>query len=92
MKKAVLYTVLPALLATLAAGCGMAEPNDRFPTASPVISVSPGIPTPNTGNGVVNDRDGVITPGDNGTMTTPAATVKPEKAAPTASPSATPNI
>ena len=41
MKKAIVYTVLPALLMTLAAGCGTANGDQRLPSASPVISASP---------------------------------------------------
>ena len=90
MKKAVVYTILPALILTLAAGCGSADRQERLPSASPVISAVPEMPTPDVGNGVVNDRDGVITPGDNGVTTTAAPTARPEKTKPGTSPSATP--
>ena len=89
MKKAV-YIILPALLLLHAAGCGMADANERVTSPSPVVSATPGMTTPDVGNGVVNDRDGVITPGDNGMTTTAAPTARPEKTKPGTSPSATP--
>ena len=105
MKKAIVYTVLPALLMTLAAGCGTANGDQRLPSASPVISASPvTVPTPDMGDGAVNDRDGIITPGDNGMSASPNATTRPGKSAapntttrpgrgtPGASPSATPDM
>ena len=93
MKKVIVYTVLPVLLVAYAAGCGMANENQRLPSASPVISASPEVvPTPDVGNGVVNDRDGVITPGDNGLRASPSPTARPGGVLPSASPSATPDM
>ena len=91
MKKAVVYTVLSAIV-VFTAGCGMADAEERLPSASPVISAAPNMTTPDVGNGVVNDRDGVITPGDNGIPTTTAPTSNPGMLSPSSSPSATPNM
>lgn len=93
MKKAIVYTVLPALLMTLAAGCGTANGDQRLPSASPAISASPvTVPTPDMGDGAVNDRDGIITPGDNGKSAAPNPTTRPGRTMPSASPSATPDM
>ena len=81
------------MLLTFAAGCGMADRNERVPSPSPAITASPEMTTPDVGDGVVNDRDGVITPEDNGIPASPNAgtTARPGMASPTASPTATPN-
>ena len=93
MKKAIVYTVLPVFLLSFAAGCGMADRNERLPSPTPMITATPTtMPTPDVGNGVVNDRDGVITPEDNGTTPSATATPRPGKTTPGTTPSATPNM
>ena len=92
MKKVIVYTVLPFVIFALASGCGMANDPGKVPTASPMITAAPEMTTPDVGNGVVNDRDGVITPNDNGLAPAPSASARPGKTTPSASPTMTPKM
>ena len=94
MKKAIVYTLLPVLLLSFAAGCGMADRGKDRPVPSPAVSASPQMTGPDAGDGIVNDTDGIITDEDNGMIPGPTASSesRPGAVSPSASPSMTPNV
>ncbi len=77
MKKAV-YTLVTAALVLSLTGCagtdlmdgGRMEDRDPAATAAPAVSASPAVVTPDVEDGIVRDRDGIITDDDTGAETT----------------------
>ena len=73
MKKAV-YTLMTAALVLSLTGCAgmglMDGGQTEAPTVSPAVSASPAVVTPDVDDGVVRDRDGIITDDDTGAETT----------------------
>ena len=73
MKKTTACILLAAAILTLASGCGRME--NTAPQTTPTATATPMIPTPDADNGIVNDGDGIMEPGDNGRI--PEATHAP---------------
>ena len=70
MKKAMVYILaLTMAFSTLFAGCGEMRGTDgstTSPTPAPKITSAPEAMVPDPADGVVEDRDGIITEQDNG--------------------------
>ena len=62
MKKAIVYIFAALIALNALAGCGME--GDRNTTTNP--SATPVVTTPDVNNGIVDDKDGIITDDDNG--------------------------
>ena len=74
MKRILVYTFTLALLMAALAGCGnMRNDYDLHPgtTADPLIG------SPDPGDGMVNDHDGIITDDDNGLVNVPDLDTEP---------------
>ena len=69
MKKAMVYIVaLTMAFSAMLAGCGEmrgTDGNTTAPTATPKVTASPETLMPDPADGVVEDRDGIITEKDN---------------------------
>ena len=69
MKRAMVYILaMTMVFSVMLSGCGENRTNEpaTVPTDSPVTTVVPENMTPDTEDGVVKDRDGVITGSDTG--------------------------
>ena len=77
MKRTMVFVLaLTLAFSTLLAGCGeMNNAKDGktgMPTATPQQTAAPGTVTPDPADGVVRDKDGIITDGDTGNPATSA--------------------
>ena len=78
MKKAV-YTLTVFILAVSLAGCAgtgflrddLMDGDRPAATGMPAVSASPAVATPDVGDGIVRDEDGIITDDDTGAAATP---------------------
>ena len=64
MKKAIVYIFAALIALNALAGCGMEGDRNNNTTVNP--SATPIVTTPDVNNGIVGDRDGIITDDDNG--------------------------
>ena len=77
MKKTMVYILaLSMLVVTLLAGCGEMGGSGNGTTDQPATTTDllPDVMEPDVDDGVVNDDNGIITDGDNGTMGTTGGT------------------
>ncbi len=72
MKKTIAYTLLAVMILTMAAGCG--RMGEETPPATPRATAAPVMPSPDPDAGIVKDKDGIITPEDSGSATSPRPT------------------
>ncbi len=68
MKKATAFLLCAAALTAILSGCGYMGMAGDVPsqTEIPAVSASPAVVTPDPGDGIVRDDDGIITDGDTG--------------------------
>ena len=93
MRKAAVYILLPVMILAFVSGCGMSDPGKNKPASSPMVSASP-MTTPDVSDGIVHDKDGIITDEDHGEIpgTSASPDSRPVNPSPSASPSMTPNV